>query len=783
LVDFLIAAAACPGTFGVSSIHSRIEDDAMAAGTQGRTNEGVVRPGLVLALALALAMLALAPGSAWSQATYTVAGTVRCDEGHPLAGAQVVVVATGRATVADLEGRFELRGLAPGVHSLEATMVGHAPARRRVVVEPGVAPAPTEIVLTPTPLSLPGVQVTATPGGRDALGVAQATVEVAGQALERNLGMSLAQTLAFQPGMAVRYNGPGVALPILRGLTGDRILILQDGQRTADLSGSDDHALTLDPLAAQRIEVVRGPASLLYGSNALGGVVNVVSADIPFMMPTRPQLSATLQSESAFPGAAASVRSLVPLGERWALTLRGSGRSAGDARIGGDPVLGKRLANTAHRAHVGAVGLGYLGERVTGGVTFQRYGFQHGLPMPPGEDEELVLRGAKYQASGRADVALGSELFSFLRVQGMATAYAHEELEDGVLEMALALRTQSLDALVRQNAVGRVTEGAWGVSGLFRQYAATGEDQLTAPADSRAMGIFTFQEVALAEDGPRLQLGARADRYRIASKDDPRFGAAVERSFTALSGSVGLNVPVGDGASASLSLARSFRAPTVEELFSNAYHMGTASYELGDPTLRPEFANGLDAVLRIHRPRLSLDLSAYGTLIQDFVGFEVRGDTTIAGSTWPVMAYVQDGARFVGAEGQVHWVLGRHFVLGASADVVRARSEDGTPVAFMPPARLGASLRRDDGLFSFGAGVRHALRQDRVGLADELATDAYTLFDLDVGLRRVRAGRVHALVIRGENLADVLYRDATSRIKEFAPNPGRNLSVFYRVSF
>jgi iron complex outermembrane recepter protein len=734
------------------------------------------------ALMLMCAVTVLSPGAGWSQGSYVVTGMVVCPAGQPLAGAHVVVVATGRGTLADEEGRFQLRGVSSGLHRLEATLIGHAPGRRDVVVSPSSSEL-VEIVLRPTPLSLPGLQVTATPAGRDPLAVAQATTELSGRALERHLGGSLAQTLESQPGMSVRYNGPGVAMPVLRGLTGDRLLILQDGQRTSDLSGSDDHALTLDPLAAQRIEVVRGPASLLYGTNALGGVVNVVSGDIPFTTQLQRQWSATVQSESAFPGAGGSIRGLIPLTGQWALSTRAAARSTGDARIGRDPILGTRLANTAHRNLNGAVGVSYLGSRVSGGGTVQGYAFEHGIPMPPEEAEELLLQGLKVQASGRLDVSVGAGPFSMVRLQGMTTDYRHDELESGELEMAFGLRTQTADLLVRQNPLGRLTEGAWGMSGLFRQYAATGEDQLTAPADSWAWGVFTFQELALLGGGPRLQVGARADRYRIASKDDPAFGPAVERQFTALSGSAGLTVPVADGVAASVNVARSFRAPTVEELFSDAYHMGTASYELGDPTLNPEFANGVDATLRIHRPRLRVELSAFGSLIEDFIGFEERGDTTIGGSTWPILAYAQERASFVGAEGQADVVVGRHWVVGARADVVRASLRDGTPVPFMPPAQLGGSVRWDDGSVALGGGIRHALRQDRVGLADEARTCAYTLLDMDASLRRVHGGRIHSIVLRGENLADVLYRDASSRIKDFAPNPGRNVSLLYRVSF
>jgi iron complex outermembrane recepter protein len=747
-----------------------------------------VGQGLALALALVMGLTAGAWASPAVVATGddtggVVSGRVVDSGGEPVSGAQVVVVATGRGAWADRDGRFRLRDVPAGRHRIEVTMIGYAPGRVEVEVSAGRSTSGVEIVLTSTALSLPGLQVTATPTGRDPLSVAQATTELSGRALERSLGSSLAHTLASEPGMAVRYNGPGVSMPVLRGLTGDRILVLQDGQRVSDLSGADDHALTLDPLAAQRIEVVRGPASLLYGTNALGGVVNVISSDILFTAPTQAQWSAALQSESAFPGAAGSIRGLVPVDERWAVTFRGAARSTGDVRIGNDPVLGDRLSNTTNRTTTAATGLTYSGSRVTGGVTVQHNGVEHGVPMPPEEEEALLIRGQRLQASGRMDVLLDSRLFTMARVHAMASDYSHDELADGELEMSWGLRTQSADVLVRQRELGPLAEGAWGVTGLFRQYAATGVGQLTAPADARTAGVFTFQELAPFAAGPRLQLGARVDGYRIASKDDPKFGPGVARSFTAFSGSAGVSVPLGAGTAVSVHAARSFRAPTVEELFSDAYHMGTASYELGDPTLEPEFAHGLDAVVRVHRERVTVEVSAYGNRIRNYIGFEERGDTTINGSTWPILAYAQDDAAFLGAEGRVDWAAGRNLVLGVTGDVVRAALSDGTPVPFMPPARVGGSARWEDRAFSAGAGVRHAFSQDRVGLEDESPTAAYTLIDADVGIRRVVGGRVHSLVLRVENLTDALYRDSASRVKDFAPNPGRNIGVLYRFSW
>ncbi|HEX2190316.1 MAG TPA: TonB-dependent receptor plug domain-containing protein, partial [Longimicrobiaceae bacterium] len=276
------------------------------------------------AAALAAVLLLAGAGPAAAQGgAPLLAGTVRDDAGRPLPHAQVVVARSGRSTVTDAEGRYAVRGLPRGRYRVEASLPGYAPAAREVAVP---AEGAVELVLARTPLSIPGIQVTATPGAGDTRAVTQATTQLGGRALEREMGGSIAETLRNQPGVAVRSMGPGAAAPIVRGLTGDRVLVLQDGQRTADLAGSaDDHGVTIDPLTAQRVEVVRGPATLLYGNNALGGVVNVISGDLPSALPGRPEWALATRAETAHPGGAASLRATLPLGGGWAAMVRAGG--------------------------------------------------------------------------------------------------------------------------------------------------------------------------------------------------------------------------------------------------------------------------------------------------------------------------------------------------------------------------------------------------------------------------------------------------------------------------
>lgn len=724
--------------------------------------------------------------------TPPLVGRVVDTAGAGLARAQVVVAATGQVTETDSEGRFLLRGLPAGRHRLRVSLLGYSPVERVVEIPaaggsggaPGGAVAPELVIaLAATPLALPELQVTGTVSGRDPMALTQSTAQLSGKQLERELGTTLAESLRHQPGLAVRYNGPAAAAPVVRGLTGDRILVLQDGQRSADLSGSaDDHGVTIDPLAAQRIEVVRGPAALLYGNNALGGVVNVISGDLPNTLPVGPSWLVGVQSESAYPGISGTATASVPLGESWVLNARGGARTTGDVRIGRDSELGDRLENTSARNHQGALGLGYVSDRVVAGVAAKFYDFRYGIPVPP-EADPVELGGRRYEGSARFEWSTPTALFPSLRLEGTVQDYAHDEVDvpSGEVMQSFALGTQTLNLTLQQGRLGPFVEGAWGISGIARDYAATGPAALTPPAHSHSFGVFGFQELALTDDGPALQLGGRYDLYRIESTASERFTEAHANRFGAYSGSVGLRIPLAAGVSLGASYARSFRAPTVEELFSGAYHAGTGAFEYGDPGLRAERGRGLEGVLRVRTGSLNGQFAVYRNAIDHYIHLTARGDTIVDGAAVPVLTYTQDHATLTGAEASLEWAAAPTVVVMIMGDVVRGELRDGTPLSYLPPTRLGAELRWDDGTYSLGGGIHHEFRQDRIGPADERPTDAHTSFRISAGIRRRVGNTTHSLTLRGDNLANRLHREATSRIKDFAPNPGRNISVLYRL--
>jgi iron complex outermembrane receptor protein len=728
-----------------------------------------------------------------------ITGVVRDAEGAPLPNARVTIAEINRSTTTAGDGSFTFRALRAGTYHLDVTLLGYAPSHS-VVRLPETGDAVTvEIRLRATPLAIEGINVTASPGSADPLRITQSTAEISGKELERNLGASVAQTLSTQPGLSVRYSGPAASTPVIRGLSGERVLVLENGQRTGDLSSSSpDHSLSLDPLAATRLEVVRGPASLLYGSNALGGVVNVISTTIPTTVPSHAEGYLAAQGESVNPGGALSGEVTLPVGSSLAVTGRGGYRNVDDVRGGGGDVLG----NSAFRNRYAMGGVGFIGERVQGGVSGGGYGFNYGLPASATAAEQgVTIRGERYEATGRADITMAERGFTTLRIDASGQRYTHDEVEEsGEVGTTFRLNTQTA-AVTGRTTFGRWT-GAVGLSGLFRQYSPTGEEALTPGARTRNGGIFVYQDIPLgaAESTPHLQVGARYDVYRLVSddSDDARFGAGRTRDFNNLSGSAGLSVPFGTTVSANVSVGRSFRAPTVEELFSDAFHAATGSYEVGDPDLGVETNTGVEAVLRGQSERLNAQLSAFYNRIDNYIAPIRDGSTTVeteeGTAEVPRFEYRQRDAMLRGVEGQVEGRVGGHFVVGGMGDVVIGDfASDQGPLPFMPPARVGGLLRYDDGRRSLGVEARHAFEQSRVPFVDggtvadgaegEQPTDGYNLVNLSGGLSIIRAGQVHSITLRVDNVLDERYFDAASRIKDFAPNPGRNLSLVYRLLF
>ena len=745
----------------------------------------------LIALVFVTAPLAAAETRRASSAA-PLAGIVQDSAGIPLPHAQVAIIGLNRGTSTNAAGEFFFSSVSPGRYEVYATLIGYAPSRVSVLI-PDSSAAPVRIVITmrATALQLPGIEITATRVATDPLDLTQSTVELSGQALSRRVSTSVAQTLASEPGMTQRYSGPTANMPVIRGLTDDRIVVLENGERSGDLASSaPDHGVTIDPLRASQIEVVRGPAALQYGNNAIGGVVNVITQEIPTTVPNHVEGYFASQMESVNPGGAFAVSATAPVGRIVAVNAHGGIRAADDTRIGG----GGTLLNSYSRSTNAGLAVGVIRERFNSGLSFAAGNFRYGLPGAAG-DEELgaFITGSRQQVTARSDFRLADRSFTAIRLDGTLQWYGHDEIEpSGEIGTRFDLKTQTANAIARTR-FGSVS-GAIGVGGLFKQYAPFGEEALTPAADTRSGGIFVFQDFPLAAGDtakvPHLHLGARFDTYTMQPKgDEARFGTPETRNFRNFSGSIGATYPLASDVSLNANVSRAFRAPTVEELYSNGVHAARGTYEIGNEDLESETNTGGEVLLRVRRPRVSSQLSAFYNRIDNYVILDFVRDTLVDGSNMPLAFYTQGNATLRGFEGEVEAEVMPRVVAGVMGDVVRGKLESDEPLPFMPATRLGTRARYDDGRFSAGFDYRHVFAQNDVPAAataddpSSIATDAYDLLDLSAGWTLIRGGLVHNITFRVDNAFDKRYREATSRIKHFAFNPGRNVSLVYRVLF
>ena len=741
----------------------------------------------------AVAAVLLTSSRLAAQAPGSIVGTVvDAESGEPVAAATVRLLELGRAELSHADGSFHFERLPPGRYRLVAQRVGYAPGARTAVVEPG-ARVEVRLALARTPLELEALVVTAAGRERPAEQAYRPTATLSEAELRRRLGGSLAATVATLPGVTQRYNGPVAAQPVIRGLSGDRVLVLEDGQRTGDLSTTGaDHAVAVDPLTAERIEVVRGPAGLLYGSNALGGVINVLREDVPRTRPEGLSGAATAQLESVNRGRAGALVLRGAVGESWAWRGEALLRGAEDVRTPLGP-----LPSTGTTAYQGALGLARIGERGFAGFALRSQRLDYGVPggfrgqtapgaHPAGADV------AAQRHSLRAE-ALRTEWGPFAAVHADAglVVYDHQEFErqeDRGRHLGTHFRqyTYTAQALARHghDRARGPREGSVGAATVVRSVYVGGESTGTRPARTASAAVFGYEEFAFGSW--QLQAGARLEGTRIAPLDrrPGPLGAIRTRDFLGVSGSVALLRPLAQGLTAGFSLARTARAPSVEELFSNGPHLASYAYEIGNPNLGLEVGWGADLFLRLQRTRLQGEATAFRNWIDGYIAYAPTGARDPRLGRYPVYQATQRNAVLAGTEGRLQAALAPRWAAEARWSTVRGSERNGAtrPLPAMPPDRLAVELRYSAPTLFAGVTVEGIAAQRRVA-EFETPTPGTALVHAALGLRWSAGGRLHSLTLQAQNLTDRLWWDHLSRLRTVAPQPGRNLQLLYRLSW
>jgi iron complex outermembrane receptor protein len=704
--------------------------------------------------------------------------------GDAIAGATVLIEEVRRQTTSAADGSFSFTGVPAGTYHLMVKADGYSSRRTEITVADATSPVTVQV---DPELHFEEV-VSVGADARSQFDSLQPTSVLAGQELAKQLGSSLGQTLEHQAGVTSRSFGPAPARPVIRGLDGDRVLILQDGQRMGDLSSqSGDHGVAINPVAAQRIEVVRGPATLLYGANAIGGLVNVITNDIPTHAVTGVSGNTAIDLGSAA-GEAGGAADILAGNGTFALHAGGGGRRAGDA---GTP-LGS-LANSQSRNGFGNVGVSWTGARGYLGGSYGYDDTRYGIPVV--EDGQVQLTPRRHAFSLRGGGENFDGLFDSFRATFAVRRYTHDEMAGGAVETTFTNRSNELEVLGSHRTIGRL-KGSLGGWHLDRAFDARGEETLSPAVDQRGSAAFVYEELTWPH--VTVQFGGRVEHARY----EPAGEAA--RSFTTGSGSLGLLFrPAGadDRVTVALSLARAARVPALEELFYFGTHAGNFAFEAGSPDLRPEHALGVDAALRWRGRRVSGEVTFFRNSVRDFVFrrllspdefdarralFEARFPSRALPDPegdLPIVEHVAADSILQGIEAHGDVRLSSTLTAELGFDYVRGTVvETGEFLPRMPPGRGRVGLRYQRNAFQAGAEVMGAARQGRVSGLDT-PTDGYGLLKLYASYS-VQAGRVlHTITGRVDNATGELYRNHLSLIKDLTPEMGRNFKLLYGVGF
>lgn len=716
---------------------------------------------------------------------------VDVEDGEPISYAYIHAEQINRTTTTDRDGRFELKNLPAGSTTIHIHRIGYSSHRRIIEIKPDER---TEITfqLTPTVLSGQTVEVVADADQTIGGNLEHASLKIVGERLRRDLDVTLSGTLSNQAGFSERSMGAAPGRPVMRGLGDERVLILEDGGRTGDVSWtSADHSVTVDPSSADEIEIARGPAALEYGSGAIGGVINVVSNKIPTSVPNRATGHASLQGASVNQGLMGAASVIVPYNDL-VLNLDLSGRSGQDYST---PI--GTLTNTSMRTADNGFGLSYIQPWGYAGVSGSIYYSEYGIPPDPlgGHPSGVNIEMYKYQTEGRAEVVIGHPLFNLLETRGSYIRYHHVEIESsGAIGTQYDMYTSTGSIKLRNKSWGLFDEGVIGVWGEYVDYSVFGSR--TPNSNSINGSVFAVQEMDIGN--LHIEAGLRLN-YFIATPERERpnsfIGHVRERSFTGLESSVSAIYNLGRGFHLGSTFMHSWRSPTLEELYSEGPHLAAFAFEVGNPDLESERGLGSEIFGRYNTSKASAEAAVYYNYFANYLYAQDTGQPSIPRGDLNEFQYIGTQATMYGAElsseiqlfnnfaldGNVSFTIGDR-VISEEEREATGLTESEQPLPLMPPLKGTLGLRYNIDDLILGGRVRAAASQTRLGEI-ETPTDGYVVFDLNVQYRFNWGDTFNTLSLNAHNLFNKEYYNHLSRVKDIFPEPGRNISLLYRVYF
>lgn len=735
----------------------------------------------VLATAAMLAAL-LAPPTAITDPAATITGRVSDPSGPALGGVRIEVVEVNRSTTSLADGTYRLVNLPSGTYSITFTLAGYQPAVRRVTV--GNTNQTLDVQLFPSFIEIAPIQVTASPLATTSLSSPQPVSVLSGEALRLAQRASLGAMLESQAGVRSLSTGSGIGKPVIRGLSSNRVLVLADGQRLENQQWGDEHGPNVETAEAGRIEVIRGPASVLYGSDALGGVINVIPRPLPDASGRAGFLNGSIlaayNSNNREPEGSVSLEGA---SGSFGFRASASGRTSGDVRTPAGA-----LANSANESVGGTATAGFRGGWGALSATFATRRERLEIHEDPAEEPDFS--GYQKVQADRAKLTLslpvgGASRFEF---DGGFERNDRQEIEDNVgneVGLGLTARTMTGDAHLH-HTLGSQLGGIAGVQLLRTDFSRYGEEVLIPGNDVTNIGLYTFEQ---GEFGRwNLSAGLRFDHRRLNVEREDELGVeAGTLTWNSVTGNLGALYHLSGRTALVANVGRGFRAPSSFDLFSNGVHEGTVRFERGNPALRNETSLNTDLAVRVQSERFSAELGGFFNRISDYI-YPRPTDEFDPESGYRIFDIVQGDARLYGMEFSAEWHASPVVHLHTTADYTNGHNTVlDQPLPFIPPFRVSYGIRLEPTLRGLGdsylnLGAESVARQSRTDAFD-FAPDGYTLLHAGAGFELPVAGRSIGVDLSVRNLLDQEYTNYMSRYKEYALDMGRNVTVRVRAGF
>ncbi|HOY71067.1 MAG TPA: TonB-dependent receptor [Methylotenera sp.] len=638
------------------------------------------------------------------------------------------------------------------------------------------------------PIEFSTIAITANPLGAESDAMVVPVYVLNGKELANRRESTLGDTLNGIPGVTATHFGPNASRPIIRGLDAERVRIMQNGVGVLDASSlSFDHAVTVDPLIIEQIDVVRGPAALLYGGSAVGGVVNAIDHRIP-----KEKLDGILGRVEGSIGGADSQNNLAGVVDAGTdaivihadaytrktsdLDIDGFAVSSRKARADGTARENKgKLVNSSADSEGGALGASFLFDNGYLGASYS--GFRNNYGTVAEENVRADMR------SDRVDVAtefrqLGN-VVNRVKARMAYTDYQHQEIEDG--EVGTTFNNTGVEGSVELGhaKLGNM-EGVLGFQFQNTNFEALGDEAFVPSVNTQSKALYVYEELPM--DALKLSFGGRVERVNVDAKDNDKFGAGQKNQFSPNSYALGGLYTFSPHWSLATNLSHNERAPSYFELYANGAHLATGQFEVGDADFDKERSNGIDAQLRWKNGKNSFNAGAYYTRFSNFIGLLNTGETDID-SGLPVAQFSTFAATFKGIEMDGKFAMTDHLNLTVRGDYVHAKNRDNNDnLPRISPLRLGAGLRYQQGSFGARLDVLRAFKQNRTA-ENELKTDGYSDVSAMVSYKFPVSKFNMELFAKGKNLLNQEIREHASFLKDIAPAGERALIIGARADF